>query len=131
MKILYHICLVSLTISGAASAQVKPTGTNATTCTILAGQFDKFEKEMASSDIDGLLDNSAPRATLRAMEINNSLIQAQIAIDLLKAKACPLPSHVPTSSTYFSSALSCKNDQMKGVKDSESCKRENWTATGK
>lgn len=121
------ICLLA-GMPTVVDAQQKPQAPPANACARLTQQFDRAEKGMAASDVEGLLDNSAPRAQIRAQEIGNSLVQAQIAIELMRARSCPMPDHVPVTSTYWNSAVMCKNDEVKGVKDSPKCDRDTWIA---
>jgi hypothetical protein len=110
--------------TGKAPVPVKSSGA----CATLMLQFNKAEQSMASTDAEGVLDNSAPRATLRAVEISNFMATATAALQLMQARSCPLPDHAPTPNTYFMSALSCKTDQGAGKKDTPACDRKTWKA---
>lgn len=107
-------------------AQTKPPSS---ICSELMTQFDNTEKSIAYSVTDGILDNSAIRSQVRATETGNALLEAQIVIELMKSRSCPLPSHAPTSATYFSAALACKTDSIKGG-NPPSCAREKWVPGG-
>lgn len=109
-------------------APAPPKAPTANYCAALTFQFDSAEKDMAREYVDDLTDNSAPRAQLRATNINNAMVQAQIALELMRARSCTLPSHAPWTQTYFSAALACKVDRDKGLKDAPSCNRDRWEA---
>ena len=102
------------------------------TCSRLVSTYDGVSKDLAANVAEGLGDNSAPRATLRAIEDSNSLTQAHIALDLMRDYHCPLPKDAPDSAYYLSPALTCATDRLKarGSDSPESCDRSKWQRAG-
>jgi hypothetical protein len=95
-------------------------------CSKLKSQWKSIEQEMADREAEGITDNSAPRATLRATEDSNDLAKAQIILTLSQAYKCPLPPSAPSYINFFSNALSCRTDVMKGASNSPKCDRSSW-----
>lgn len=116
--------------STSAFAQTKPVNPAAPSgvCVQLMGVYEGASKELAANYATSVGDNSAPRATLRAMEDANTLTEARIALDLMRDNRCPLPKTTPSSVWYLSAALSCATDRLKaGVGQSPaSCDRATW-----
>ena len=100
------------------------------TCTMLSRQWDGIEQDLAADNASGVADNSAPRATLRAQRETNGLLRAQILLGMMRDNRCALPKSPPSYITYFSSALECETDRLRGTASPESCKRDNWKRLG-
>jgi hypothetical protein len=131
------ITAVSISSAGVpAMAQTKPaTGPSAApagTCATLMRQYDGASMDLAANFTSSLADDSAPRATMRAMEDSNALATAKIALDLMRDNRCPLPKSAPNTASYLTAALACRTDRIKatGAETPESCKRENWKPLG-
>lgn len=127
----YHSILAPLAMLPASMPAVAQAGAAhaATgTCAALMSTYDGASKDMAGNFADSVGDNSAPRATLRAMEDSNSLAQAKIALDLMRDNRCPLPKQAPAAAWYMSAALTCENDRLKaaGAESPPSCDRSKW-----
>ncbi|MGN6495938.1 MAG: hypothetical protein ACTHK5_01155 [Tsuneonella sp.] len=96
-------------------------------CAALSADYDQYEKAMASRFAESVGDNSAPRATNRAIEDSNSLSQAQITLVLMQASHCTLPDHAPSIKRYLTEALTCSTDRLKaGGADAPSCDMKKW-----
>jgi hypothetical protein len=127
---LFPLMLLPVSMPAAAqagavhAATTEPIGT----CAALMTTYDGASKDMAGNFADSVGDNSAPRATLRAMEDSNSLAQARIALDLMRDNHCPLPKRAPAAAWYMSAALTCENDRLKasGTESPPSCDRSKW-----
>ena len=85
-----------------------------TTCEALARDWRSAEITLAKNDIEELADNSAPRATMRAIQDNNALQLASIALTLMSNNKCPLPKRAPSEVTYMLPAMECRTEQLKG-----------------
>lgn len=128
--------LISITAIGivaastSAFAQTKPASPAApsSVCARLMGVYEGASKELAANYATSVGDNSAPRATLRAMEDANTLTEAHIALDLMRDNHCPVPKTPPSSVWYLSAALSCATDRLKASvgQNPVSCDRANW-----
>jgi hypothetical protein len=118
---------MSILIIAAAVQAASPT---ASTCTLLSRNWQGVEQDLAENHAEGMADNSAPRATLRAQKETNSLMRSQIILGMMRESKCPLPKLPPSYATYLLSALTCRTDMMKNYQAKElplSCKREIWT----
>jgi hypothetical protein len=126
--------MIALAVLSAAPAmaQTKPAAAQATgTCAALARDYDTASKDLADKEAEGVGDDSAPRATLRAMEDANTLAGARITLDLMRDNHCPLPKSAPNYIYYLASALSCRTDRLKGTVSPPSCDRTTWQSVGK
>lgn len=128
-SISFAIMALCMTASPAL-AQTKPATPTppAGACAQLMNEYDGASKDLAANYASSVGDNSAPRATLRAMEDANTLTAARIALDLMRDNRCPLPKIVPNYIWYLNDALTCTTDRMKaGAGQSPaSCDRANW-----
>jgi len=127
--IIRFVTLASIVVPGlpgSASAQ-NAAAPPPSTCESLKGQWQDVEKELAGINAEGVADNSAPRATMRAIQVSNELSKAQILIALLTANKCPLPKRAPSHLNYSLDALKCATEIMNGNFKSDVCKRQNWT----
>ena len=100
-------------------------------CAKLAADYDRASKDLAMNAAEDIGDDSAPRATMREAENNNTLAQARLTMDLMKNNSCTMPTAAPDASRYFSSALSCHSDMLRaryqGSHDQPaSCDRAKW-----
>lgn len=113
----------------AAAAAPTP---SAGTCSALMAAYENTSKELAANFTSGVADNSAPRATLRAMEDANALATAQIALSLMRDNHCALPKQAPAAAWYISAALTCSTDRLKasGTESPATCDRTNWMRAG-
>lgn len=98
-------------------------------CVKLNNAIDSSQKQMADELSDGLLDNSAARETNRQLRINNELQLISMNVSLLSQNKCKLPSEPIVSNVpgYINSAMVCGAERLAGNKNSQNCKRENWT----
>jgi hypothetical protein len=97
---------------------------------MLAVQWTGLEQDLAEDHAEGITDNSAPRATLRAQRETNILLRAQMLIGMMKDAKCSLPKSPPSYVTYALPALTCRTDMMKSYSSKElpaSCDRKKWT----
>jgi len=101
-----------------------------TTCEALARDWRNAEIDLARNDVEGTLDNSAPRATMRAIQDNNALQLAAITLGLMHDHKCPLPKRAPSKVTYMLPALECRTEQLKGNYKAVQCDTSNWKALG-
>lgn len=117
-----------------AAPQQTPTAKPMTICEALASDWRRVEQNMASRWTSDLGDNSAPRATMRAIEESNDLSIASITLGLMRDNKCLLPKRAPNVSTYLTAALSCSTARLKQPLSSNAppaeCDREKW-APGK
>jgi hypothetical protein len=112
------------------AAQGAPASAQSALCTTLAVDYESASKDLGDNIAAGVADNSAPRATLRAMEDANVLIRAQQTLELMKAHKCAMPNRAPTGARYMLAALECRNERLRGTKDSPKCDRKTWAPLG-
>lgn len=130
-RIVKTAAICSLLMASPIIAQTKPTvaAAPAGACAKLMSVYDGASKDLAANNAASIGDNSAPRATLRAVEDANTLTEARIALDLMRDNRCPLPKTTPSYIWYLSAALTCSTDRLKaGAGQSPaSCDRSTWT----
>lgn len=95
-------------------------------CQALKVDWTAIEKELASIAAADFSDDSAPRATMRAIQTNNQLTLAQMTLTMMQAAGCSLPSEPPSEQQYLTSALDCRTERLKGVEKPTSCDRATW-----
>lgn len=111
--------------AGAQTGTAQPTKPF-TVCEALAHDWRSVEMDMAENHVDGMGDDSAPRATLRAIQEQNSLQTAAITLQLMRDNKCEIPKRAPNYTTYELNALDCAAERAKGNNDAPQCKRDNW-----
>jgi len=76
-------------------------------CTKLMSDYEDASKKLAYSKSEDVLDNSAPRTTMREMQNANVMNQARMTMDLIKSAGCTMPTFVPSASRYGLASLHC------------------------
>lgn len=101
-------------------------------CAALAADWRLAEQNLAVNFASGATDNSAPRASLRAIEDSNELAVASLTFEMMKESRCPLPQRAPRVATYLSSALACETARLRaaGATNVPACDRATWTPAG-
>lgn len=117
MRITGSLLLIAL--AGPAIAQTSP-------CDALNSTVEDQIKKAASTVADGITDNSAPRATMRELQIANSLSLIRINLDLMAQNKCPSRKIPVDPMIYLGEALDCELALRKGENDPVACKRESW-----
>ena len=95
-------------------------------CSQLMEAYDQSAKSASLSWAQGVGDNSAPRATLRELEISNQLIARQINLTLMIQYKCPLPRTPASSNEYISNAVSCSTALLMNKKSPPECDLKKW-----
>lgn len=127
MKSLMILPALALAATGAPQVTFAQAGAaKPGACAGLVLQWDSIEKELAERQAEGLVDNSAPRATLREMQNSNDLSRAQMILTMMQSGRCSLPDSPPRYIVYFSNALACQTARIKGTKDAPECVRSSW-----
>eukprot|EP00919_Chromeraceae_sp_WS-2016_P016758 GHVR01040063.1.p1 GENE.GHVR01040063.1~~GHVR01040063.1.p1 ORF type:complete len:133 (-),score=10.37 GHVR01040063.1:55-453(-) len=113
--------LVLAMTAGAAAAE--PMG-----CEKLMDEYVQVNKELSAIWADGIVDDSAPRATNRELKALNGRMIQSMSIDMMIAKNCPLPDQPSSFVIYLSPALACSTEGYKGTKESiaAKCDRATW-----
>lgn len=101
-----------------------------TVCEGLARDWRSAEIDLAENWSTEIGDNSAPRATMRAVQDQNALLKAQIALQLMRDNKCVLPKRAPSGLTYSLDALKCQTEKLKGNYKAPECDSSKWKALG-
>jgi len=83
---------------------------------------------MAMTAAKGVADNSAHRATNRALEMLNSRMEQLLVLKFLENKKCSYPADMGGYILYLIPAMRCHTEILKGNTDSEKCRQEKWKA---
>lgn len=128
MKTLTLIALVMSMSASPAFAQTEAADASPklSKCEVLANDWKSVEYGLAMNNARSIGDNSAPRATLRAMEDSNELAKAQMTLQLMSDNKCPLPSRAPSWTTYTVEAMECQTARLGGDFDSPECDFKTW-----
>ena len=138
MRFLFHTalaCALPAALSAPLLAQTQPPGKATpakpmTTCEALARDWRNVEVHLAKNDAEGVVDNSAPRATMRAIQDNNELQLASMTLGLMRDHKCPLPKRPPSKVTYMLPAIECRTEELKGNYKAAQCDSTNWKPLG-
>ena len=122
--------LMMMAPAHAAPVPLAPAATPVGVCGTLAADWKRYELNMADREADQIGDNSAPRATLRALEQSNDLALAAMTLQFMRDNRCQLPKRAPSAATYFGAALACSTARLKqsGTETPAECDRDKWTA---
>lgn len=131
MRYLAAVMICTMAISSPALCQSTPASrptAGGATCAVLQADLTRFEQNLAENYAESVGDNSAPRATLRAIEDQNELIQAQITIDLMRDHRCPMPARAPSMAAYLLPAIECATARLRapGQREVPACDRTTW-----
>ena len=124
--------IISISISAPTVAQTartaSPVAAPSATCTTLAADLTFAEQNIAISFVEGIGDNSAPRATLRAIREQNALSNAALTIALMRDNRCTMPTRAPRVATYVVAASQCETARLRapGQQDLPACDRATW-----
>lgn len=105
-----------------------------TVCADIEKSIDGSLKIIASVKYEDIFDDSAPRETLRAINIGNEWQKINIYINLMAQNKCPAIADATNYSVYMIPALSCATARLKQddrTKQPIECKMEDWLKTKK
>jgi len=120
------LCVAAfLALAGPLGAQTRPTGD----CAGFQRVVHASEKALAMLEVEGLGDNSAPRATMREQRIANELQTIRLNVELMIHHRCPVPAAPISESTYLANTLRCALDRRNdpSVDSPPSCEMSRWT----
>ena len=101
--------ILSAVVSGAPLLGQSP---DKKTCASFDEAIEGALKEIAVRRAEGVGDDSAPRATLHELRINNQLLLLSINVQLRREHGCP-PDDRPVSTVrYLKNALTCRTDRL-------------------
>jgi hypothetical protein len=125
-KIVFLACFGVMCGAGAAQ----------TPCDALSKEFELNVKEIAFADVDGIFDDSAPRATIRKMEKVFQASALQSNLLLMQANKCPPPKAPVNAMAYRESAILCAIASSKAQRAGDKgeileCDRDKWARSAK
>lgn len=124
MKIAVVAAAVGLALSGPVVAQEGPAR-----CKALSDGITAAVKEMSYYSASDIGDNSAPRASVRAMQINSRHTEISNRLALMAASRCaPYPGPIGESA-YLLPALRCSTASVARESDEAvrtACDRSTW-----
>lgn len=100
-------CLLSASLGFAESAPAK------SLCSQLDDVVEGSFKVIAQEDAESVADNSAPRATLSAIKINNLLLVAAMNLQIMRDNGCTPKKGPYSQSRYVLPAMRCHTDMLK------------------
>lgn len=122
------ICGQSMALAATTQAPTAATG-DAKACVSLDFQYDDASREISALTVEGAGDDSAPREAVRQTKISNEISKANLIVNLMAARKCPLPKHAP-GNDYSQAATNCaiKSAQQRLGGDSAgaACDRSTW-----
>jgi hypothetical protein len=86
------------------------------------------ERQMSAISAAGILDDSAPRATMRAAQTANLIAMVHSNVLLKQANGCPSHTRPVSDDWYMLPAMACETARLRrpGVADLPECDRANW-----
>ena len=96
----------------AASPMFPQDGAPKDACSGLADAIEHSLKIIASEDAEGIGDNSAPRATLSELKMNNQLLLISVHLQLMRDNGCAKRKEPVRPGAYMLPALECKNAML-------------------
>jgi hypothetical protein len=122
----YYLSAVIMIIACSISTQ-SVGATVANQCSKLSSEYDFQDRQIALTEAEGLVDDSAPRATVREMENLNRRQQKMTLVEIMRGQNCPLPSSVDGDAQYLPEAMACRIASARGQAEGTECKISNWT----
>lgn len=97
-------------------------------CSAFLTEVDRQEKELAFLQVDGLADNSAPRASYRQQKRSNALALIAINVELMSQNKCPPLSGPVDEFAYILAATACATAELERKPDEikQKCERQSW-----
>lgn len=92
-------------------------------CDALTQDWRNTEIHLSQLQVDDLGDDSAIRATLRAVQQENDFQTEAMTLQLMRNSHCALPKRAPNPNRYSDDILNCIRKDDAGAAE---CKRENW-----
>lgn len=90
-------------------------------CTDISREIESSLKSVAAANADGVIDNSAPRATMRNAKMTAELAQVQVLVTQMQALKCTISQEPYIYTKYSQSAYGCALAPSK-----EKCDQSSW-----
>lgn len=95
-------------------------------CEVYNKTYRGANKAIASTEAEGLGDNSAPRESNRQLRILNERIQQLIVIQQMHAHGCTVPKVISSGIGYKIHAMECQLEIITGNANATECDKSNW-----
>ncbi|MBC6437096.1 MAG: hypothetical protein GDA52_02900 [Rhodobacteraceae bacterium] len=116
-------CLMSLVLIAQSAAAW---GADETLCEVYANTYDGANQTMASIEAGGIFDDSAPRETMRQLQMLNERLLQLLLMQQMEYHGCDLPKIPSGAIGYMVDAMKCANERLLGNGESPECDREEW-----
>jgi hypothetical protein len=111
------LLITSTPLSAAPARKPAKKAAEPAICASLASDYEGASKKLAMLKVEGIFDNSAPRATMRETQSTNIMEQARFTMDLMKNNGCKGPTAAPSADRYMSAALDCMKERATRTAD--------------
>ncbi len=133
-KIASMAAMIAMSLSVGAEAQPRPAPHPASrplACSLTDISITSAEKEISWLDASGTIDDSAPRAEMRAAQTTVLLQEIGLDFQILSKNGCPLPNHPIDPLTYMTGAVECYLAERAGDEagTKAKCDRSHWPST--
>lgn len=98
-------------------------------CEVYENVYENANKSIASIDVKGIADNSAPRESNRQLKMLNERILQLIVIQQMQAHGCKVPKAISTGAGYMTDAVKCRTEQLKGNVSAPECDQTKWNSS--
>ncbi|MGB2178921.1 MAG: hypothetical protein ACPH9E_13405 [Hyphomonas sp.] len=116
-----HISIVGILACGTATAQLS--------CGEAEKAFDRANRMVAYKELTGIADNSAPRATMRELQILNERTKQQMLLTVAMQIGCDPNNFNPIgNSEYVPDGLACATAELRGSVNAPECDISLWKA---
>lgn len=129
MKKLFLVFLATASLWPQVTIAQARASSPAESCSELHRQFDFIHRQIAMKDAEGVADDSAPRATMRELEMLNMRQEQLILLEFMRMRSCSAPSRVGGAVLYMLPAMNCRLARMRSDADTEEkCDMSKWEA---
>lgn len=112
-------------VAMAAHAMKKPSS-SAGMCQAINDVVEENLKTIALEDISDIGDDSAPRATLRQLRINNAWLSIRMNYELGRQYKCAPRRSVFATTRYIADAMGCATARLRGNYRAPECDQSKW-----
>lgn len=98
-------------------------------CSALSDQIEAGQRQLSSIDAQGVGDDSAARAQMRAARQITEMERIRANIDLMAAHRCAPYAHPISTHRYAVPALRCQTDLIGAKSVPDSCDGSKWEPT--
>lgn len=104
------LALLTFVSSSSTLAEAPPASQH---CAQFEVAIENNLKQLALEDAEGIGDNSAPRATLSELKIQNFLLVISMNLQLMRDNGCPAKKEPISTARYMLPAMQCNTELLK------------------